>query len=269
MPAADPISSPALAADLDLLRYAAEEASAIALRYFQQDPQVWMKPGESPVSEADYAVDKFLRETLMAARPHYGWLSEETADNRARLSARRVFVVDPIDGTRDFISGGNHWCVSIAVVEATRPVVGVLQCPARNLRYWAQRGDGAYLDGVRLAVSTVEGEARVAGPGPVVQQFAKRWTPGLTRVAYAPSLAYRVARIASGQLDATFIKPNAHDWDLAAAQLILELAGGAILDENGVPPAYAGEITSHGALVAGSGALLRAMQAQLVSAAAD
>jgi myo-inositol-1(or 4)-monophosphatase len=228
-----------------------------------------MKPGESPVTEADFAVDAFLRETLKAARPDYGWLSEETADNRERLSAKRIFVVDPIDGTRDFIAGGDHWCVSIAVVEASRPMVGVLQCPARDLRYWAQADLGAFLDGQKLAAPPTQGEARIAGPGPVVRQFAEQWPPGVTRVAYAPSLAYRVARIASGQLDATFIKPNAHDWDLAAAQLILEQAGGVILDANGASPAYAGEVTSHGALVAGSGALVRAMQSQLANAATN
>lgn len=266
MPEADAISG--LDADLDLLREAAAEASTMALRYFQKDPQVWMKPGDSPVSEADYAVDKFLRETLTAARPDYGWLSEETTDSKARLAARRVFVVDPIDGTRDFLSGGNHWCVSIAVVEETRPIVGVLQCPARQLRFSARVGQGSFLDGVRLEIKPLQGQVQVAGPPSMVSQFAKQWTPGVTRVAYAPSLAYRIARIASGKLDATFVKPNAHDWDLAAAHLILEEAGGAILDSNGHTPGYAREVTVHGPLVAGSGALLRAMQAELAAAAA-
>lgn len=267
MPAVEAKTGASDADDLDLLREVAAEAGAIAMRYFRKDPEVWMKPGQSPVSEADYAVDKFLRETLTAARPTYGWLSEETADNRERLAARRVFVVDPIDGTRDFLSGGDYWCVSLAIVEASRPVVGVLQCPCRKQRFWSRVGHGSFLDGARLEIGPPTGKAQVGGPAPMVEPFAKHWPAGLARVAYAPSLAYRVAMIASGKIDATFIKPNAHDWDIAAAHLILMEAGGAILDAGGRAPAYAREETTHGPLVAGSGELLKAMQAELARAA--
>ena len=132
-------------ADLALLREAARAAGEIAMRYFKQSPEVWLKGGSSPVSAADYAVDKFLRESLMAARPDYGWLSEETADNDARLSARRTFVVDPIDGTRAFLDGRATWCVSVAVVEGGISRCGVLDCPAKNSILWAAevvcRGD--------------------------------------------------------------------------------------------------------------------------------
>src|SRR5690606_33805884 len=100
------------------------------MRHFGRKPETWLKDGVSPVTEADIAVDTFLRETLLTARPDYGWLSEETADNLERLSAQRTFVVDPIDGTRAFIDGRSTWCVSIAVVEAGTPLVGVLDCPA-------------------------------------------------------------------------------------------------------------------------------------------
>ena len=105
MPAVEQINETDLAGDLALLLEAAREAGEIALRYFGQSPEVWLKGGTSPVSEADYAADHFLNETLLAARPDYGWLSEERADDAARLSARRTFVVDPIDGTRGFLEG--------------------------------------------------------------------------------------------------------------------------------------------------------------------
>ncbi|TIP78409.1 MAG: 3'(2'),5'-bisphosphate nucleotidase CysQ, partial [Mesorhizobium sp.] len=106
MPELDQVTSAAGAReDLPLLRDAAREAGAIAMRYFGNNPQVWMKGGTSPVSEADHAADAYLRQTLLAARPDYGWLSEETADDPARLAARRTFVVDPIDGTRGFLEG--------------------------------------------------------------------------------------------------------------------------------------------------------------------
>ena len=106
MPAID---AELFAGDLALIRNAARQAGLIALGFFNQSPEVWMKGGTSPVSEADYAVDRFLREALTAARPDYGWLSEETADSSERLGLRRTFVVDPIDGTRAFLDGGTMW----------------------------------------------------------------------------------------------------------------------------------------------------------------
>src|SRR5712664_1853384 len=116
--------------DLDLLVAAAREAAALALTFFGQDPRSWAKGATSIVSEADFALDRLLAERLRTARPDYGWLSEETADNPERLDRRRVFVVDPIDGTRAFLSGRSEWCVSLAVVADGRPVVAVLLAPA-------------------------------------------------------------------------------------------------------------------------------------------
>jgi myo-inositol-1(or 4)-monophosphatase len=253
--------------DLALLQEVAAEAGAIAMRYFRKDPEVWMKNGRSPVSEADFAVDTFLRETLLAVRPAYGWLSEETADNPDRLKASRVFVVDPIDGTRGFLDGSDQWCVSIAVVENGRSLTGVLQCPARKQRFWAERGHGAFLDGARLEIAGTSTSPQVGGPKPMVDALAARIPQGISRVAYVPSLAYRIAMIASGRMDATFVKPDAHDWDLAAADLILDEAGGRIVDATGNSPLYGREATAHVALAAGSGELLLAMQAMLAETA--
>jgi myo-inositol-1(or 4)-monophosphatase len=228
------------------------------MEYFGNKPKVWMKPGDSPVSQADLAVDTFLRETLSAARPAYGWLSEETVDTSERLGAVRTFVVDPIDGTRAFIDNRSTWCVSIAVVEAGRPLVGVLACPAKGEFFSAIRGGGSTLDGVSLSLEQPGPDPRIAGPKPMVEA-ARAAFPDLRTVAYVPSLAYRLAMVADGTLDASFIKPNSHDWDLAAADLILREAGGDILDEQGRPPSYGGSQIRHGSLVAGSGALLAAM----------
>ncbi|WP_018427202.1 3'(2'),5'-bisphosphate nucleotidase CysQ [Hoeflea sp. 108] len=252
-------------ADLELLRDAAAEAGRIAMRYFRKSPEVWFKGGNSPVSEADYAADRYLRETLMAARPDYGWLSEETADSLDRLKARRTFVVDPIDGTRGFVEGRTAWCVSAAVVENGRSLVGVLECPAREETYWATSGGGAWLNGRRIAVRAAGERLSIAGPKPMIDRLPEEWQVRLDREAYIPSLAYRVAKIASGALDATFVKPNAHDWDIAAAELILSEAGGRLLDSSGHLPAFAGEKIVHGALMAGSGELLDAM-AEVIAA---
>jgi len=187
-----PDAGPDLAADLALVTAAAERAGALALGFWRNDPRHWMKGGNSPVTEADVAVDELLRGLLGEARPDYGWLSEETADDPARLSRRRVFVVDPIDGTRGFLAGDRRWCVSVAVVEEGRPVVGALAAPALGRSFAALRGQGATLDGRALAVrdpGQLQG-ARLAGPKGWLGRgtFAEF---GVAQVAYVPSLAYR------------------------------------------------------------------------------
>ena len=259
MPAAETLHQADLRGDLELLRQAGREAGQIALRYFTKSPEVWMKGGTSPVSEADYAVDKFLRETLLAARPDYGWLSEETTDGTERLSARRTFVVDPIDGTRGFLEGKTQWCVCIAVVEAGQPVAALLECPSREETFWALPGEGAFKNGARLRVRDPGPEPEISGPKPLLDAVPDELRQRARRIGHIPSLAYRLAMIADAALDATFVKPNAHDWDIAAADLILREAGGRLLDENGAPPAYAGREIRHGLLVAGSGDLLATM----------
>ncbi len=245
--------------DLALLSEAAAEAGRIAMRYFRRNPEVWMKAGQSPVTEADFAVDRFLRETLLAARPDYGWLSEETVDTPDRLAAARVFVVDPIDGTRAYVDGRDTWCVSVAVVERGRPIAGVLDCPAMRETFSAQVGAGAFLNGRKIALRAPGNMLDVAGTKAFTDSLPPEWHDRIHRVGHVPSLAYRIAMIAKGALDATFVRPNSHDWDLAAADLILREAGGSLLDAEGRPPLYASRaVAFHGLLVAGSGALLEA-----------
>lgn len=253
MPEADDTTLAFATEDLALLRDAAREAGTIAMRYFGKSPEVWMKGGTSPVSEADYAVDTFLRESLLAARPDHGWLSEETADDPARLAARRTFVVDPIDGTRAFLEGRRTWCVSVALVEAGKPIVGVLDCPAKDEVYWALPGQGAFCNGRRLEVRKNEEVLEVAGPKALLDRIPAAWQDRIRRVSYIPSLAYRLAMIANGSLDASFVKANAHDWDIAAALLVLQEAGGQLVDRQGREPVLARAETRHKELAAGSG----------------
>jgi myo-inositol-1(or 4)-monophosphatase len=242
-------------ADLALIRAAASEAGAIAMRYFKAEPEVWWK-GQSPVSEADYAVDRFLKKTLTAARPDYGWLSEETTDTPDRLKASRTFVVDPIDGTRAFLEGRSTWCVSIAVVERGRPTTGVLDCPAKKRVFEAATNHGATLDGRPIAVAPVGDTPLVAGPKPLFDALPADVSARMRRAPYVPSLAYRLAMVACGEMDGTFVKPNSHDWDLAAADLILAEAGGAVVDAAGRGLSYATADPVHGPLAAASGALI-------------
>ncbi|MET0575948.1 MAG: 3'(2'),5'-bisphosphate nucleotidase CysQ [Mesorhizobium sp.] len=265
MPAVEVLHSSQAAIDLQLIRAAAEEAGRVAMRFFKANPEVWMKGGQSPVSEADYAVDTYLRETLLAARPEYGWLSEETVDSPARLASRRTFVVDPIDGTRAFLEGRSTWCVSIAVVENGVPLSGVLECPAKSETFWAQAGSGAFKNGAALHVNPPGERFTVAGPKHLIDATPENLRSRFTTVSYIPSLAYRVAMVASGELDATYVKPHAHDWDLAAADVMLREAGGRLLDCDGKALHYAGPNPRHGALAAGSGALLEQMTAVITA----
>lgn len=252
------------AQDLELIGEAAAEGGRIAMHYFKRKQEVWMKEGDSPVGEADYAVDKYLRETLTAARPHYGWLSEETVDSPARLTASRTFVVDPIDGTRAFIDGRSTWCVSVAVVENGRPLAGILVCPAKSEIFAASLGGGATRNGRRLAVDKPSAQPIIGGPKQLIAALPPHLGDVVRKADYVPSLAYRLAMVATGQLDGSYVKPHSHDWDLAAADLILAEAGGAVVDAGGRRLAYATTADpSHGVLVAGSGPLLDELVAAL------
>nr|WP_320143204.1 3'(2'),5'-bisphosphate nucleotidase CysQ [uncultured Cohaesibacter sp.] len=219
--------------DTQLLEEAASKAGALALRYFNRDPQVWTKQNYSPVTEADLAVDEFLKETLMAARPDYGWLSEESEDNPERLEKQRVFVIDPIDGTRAFIDGGTEWTISLAVVENHRPVAAVLFAPVRGEMYCASRFGGTQLNNVPVVcprLANLDG-ARVAGPRPAIARGPLA-RAGVQNAGYVRSLAYRIVMVTTGALDLALAREDANDWDLAAADLIVEEAHGILRDKS-------------------------------------
>ena len=241
--------------DLTLLRTVAAEAGDLAMRYFRQDPHVWYKNDTSPVSEADLAVDRFLRDRLMTARPEYGWLSEETEDDRSRLGDRPTFVVDPIDGTRAFLKGEVWWCVSVAVVRAGRSVAGVLACPANGELYAADSASPSCKNGRPIRVADPDRVKTMAAPRRVLAKLPEDFL-GLERQPHVASLAYRLAMVADGRLTATLVKPNSSDWDLAAADVVLSQAGGAIVDIDGAPLRYNRGDTTHGLLIAAPLALL-------------
>ncbi|HBQ33171.1 MAG TPA: 3'(2'),5'-bisphosphate nucleotidase CysQ, partial [Ochrobactrum anthropi] len=207
-----------IVSELTLLRDAAREAGRIAMRYFGRSPEVWLKDGSSPVSEADLAVDRYLKDVLLKARPDYGWISEETVDERAAEKRSRAFVVDPIDGTRAYIAGQDQWCISIAVVENGRPLAGVLECPARNELIEAGKGVGASQNGavIRVRLPLPGEQVTIASARNMVTALPESWRDRAKIHPYVPSLAYRIAMVARGDIAGTFIRPNSHDWDLAA-----------------------------------------------------
>ena len=241
--------------DLALIARIAAEGAAIAMRHWRRDPEVWFKDGGSPVSEADLAVDRHLREALTDARPDYGWLSEEAKDRVAARGARS-FIADPIDGTRCYLEGAETWGVAVAVVEDGRPVAGALACPAMDLTYLARRGGGATRNGEPIGVGGEAERPRMAGPKSWLRKMPDGYEDRVHRVPYIPSLAYRIALVADGTLDGTYVRPSAHDWDLAASDIVLSEAGGALLTEGAEPPRYGRDDPRHGWLVAGSAAQL-------------
>ncbi|MGV3492091.1 MAG: 3'(2'),5'-bisphosphate nucleotidase CysQ [Devosia sp.] len=212
--------------DLELLRTAAVTAGIIASSYFRRDLKTWTKENASPVSEADIVLDKFLHSALTTARPDYGWLSEESADDFSRLSHSRTFVVDPIDGTRGFIRGEDSWTVSLAVVENGRSVAGVVFAPARDEMFDGYLGGGARLNGQPIARRTPPDRTAplIPAPGAVHQELQ---AAGLdySRGPFYPSLAYRLVQITTGKLDATVVRRGSQDWDLAGAAAILAECG--------------------------------------------
>jgi myo-inositol-1(or 4)-monophosphatase len=247
------------AADLALIIEAAREAGRVALDHFGQSPEVWWKnEGMSPVSAADYAANRVLEQRLRDARPTYGWLSEETDDDPERLARDTLFVVDPIDGTRAFLAGKKTWCVSVAVVHQGAPVAGVLVAPALDEEFTAIAGGKAERNGIEIAVSAPAPDARLklASAQDLVAGIDKSLRPRIERVEHIPSLAYRLALVADGRLDGTLVKPNSHDWDLAAADLILSRAGGMLTDLEGRALVYNRVEVTHPVLCAASASTL-------------
>ena len=228
------------ASDLALICDAARQAGAIALGFWRQSPQVWEKPGLGPVTEADLAVNAHLRGALQAARPDYGWLSEEDADGPARLEAERVFVLDPIDGTRAFIAGEEHFAVSLAVVQAGQPVAGVVYLPARDRLYCASATGPALCDGQTIHVSAQASEqgAKVLTTAP--NMAAEHWPGGVPDVkrSFRASLAYRLCLVAEGRHDAMLTLRPAWEWDIAAGALIAARAGAVVTDRHGATLAF-------------------------------
>ena len=228
----------------DRLFAAAREAGDIALRFFRPgertSARVDHKEGGSPVTEADLAVNDFLRARLGEVFAGAGWLSEESEDDPARLSRTSVLIVDPIDGTRGFLAGDPRWAVSVALIVAGRPLAGVVHAPALAETYAAARGCGATLNGATIGVSQRETLAgsRIAGPKAMIDSIARAANVSFATQPKIPSLAYRMALVASGELDLAVGSEKAHDWDIAAVDLILEEAGGWLVEAGGAPLRY-------------------------------
>lgn len=236
----------------DRLQTVMREAGELARTTARTPFKRWTKGDDnSPVSDGDIAVNNFLRARLSALAPAAGWLSEETEDRPGERAAPLAWIVDPIDGTRAYIAGRADWTISVALVEDGRPVLAALYAPVTDEMFLGLRGQGATLNGAPIAASRGEtlARARLAGPKRYLDRLGEI-NPGILAQPKVHSLALRLARVAHGELDAAFASPGSHDWDLAAADLLVHEAGGVITDFAGQALRYNAPRIVHGALIA-------------------
>ena len=256
------------ARDLALLTEAAREAGRIALRYWRNSPQVWDKGGEhGPVTEADLAVNDMLKAKLLAARPDYGWLSEETPDSADRLAVDTVFIVDPIDGTRAFIAGEETFAHSLAVVQRGKVTAGVVYLPAMDRIYTASETSAPMRDGEMIRAS---GRDRLEGANILTTKanmVPEKWPGGVPEItrSFRASLAYRLCLAAEGRFDGMLTLRDTWEWDVAAGDLILREAGGAVATRLGEAPRYNQPNPIMPGMIATGPALLAPLLARLAS----
>jgi myo-inositol-1(or 4)-monophosphatase len=250
------LSRDRLARDAALLTEVVREAGALARSMFRTELKNWTKGASSPVSEADIAVNDLLENRLRSASPDYGWLSEESADDEARLGKPLVWIVDPIDGTRSYLAGREDWCVSVALVQGASvqgasPLLAAVFAPVSDEFFFASRGSGAARNEVAIHATSGTGLdfSRIAGPKPLVERLSR----GPDEISLYPrigSLALRLCRVAEGRLDAAFAGGQSRDWDLAAANLIVQEANGNMTALSGDTILYNRQEVTHGVLVA-------------------
>ncbi|QUS36466.1 3'(2'),5'-bisphosphate nucleotidase CysQ [Falsirhodobacter algicola] len=221
--------------DRELLTHAARAAGAIALRFWKRDPRVWEKPDDlGPVTEADLAVNDALERDLRRARPDYGWLSEESADDARRLTAERVFIVDPIDGTRAFLAGEDTFAISLAVAERGAVRAAAVYLPALDRMYEA---DAACVlrDGRTIRASAcagIEGASLLTTRPNLMPEHWPGGVPQLRR-SFRSSIAFRMCLVAEGRHDGMLSLRDSFEWDIAAGDLIARRAGAMVSDRTG------------------------------------
>lgn len=248
------------------LRAAVAAASDLALRHFRARSGHWFKGPGQVVTAADLEVDRLLHEALLDAFADDGWLSEERPDDRARLDRRRVWVVDPIDGTRAFADGLPEFAISVALLIDAAPALGVICNPASGEWFEAERGRGAWLDGAPLRVgarSTLAGARLLSSR---TEMRRRRWPELMPEATFTDisSLAFKLALVAAGRFDGLVTLRASHDWDLAAAQLLIDEAGGRLSAADGAAVVLNRPIPRHAGLVAAATAPLhRALLARL------
>jgi myo-inositol-1(or 4)-monophosphatase len=228
----------AWSAEVNAARRAALAGGAVLSRHWHQRLfTVSAKSAGSPVTSADLEANHAIAAVLRPRFPDYGWLSEETADDRERLARRRVWIVDPLDGTEEFIQGVADFCVSIALAEDGAPVLGVIYHPIRRELYWGLRAVGCFLGRRRVSVSRIASLRRATVLASRSETKRGEWLKFDAEFRSVPvgSVAYKLARVAAGLADATFTCRPKNEWDIAGGAALVEAAGGRLTTLNGQP----------------------------------
>ncbi len=217
--------------DLSLLLGVLREAGNVALGFHGKNPKVWNKPDGTVVTEADIAVDTLLKTTMARARPDDGWLSEESKDTPERLSKSRLWIADPIDGTRAFADATRFWGIGVALIEYGVPIASAIYCPVDDVMYHAVKGGGAFRNAVQLTSPESTGHAIVPRSA-----AARVEATGLaTQISSSWPMLLRFALIAEGHNPAAISIGNKQDWDLAAGVLLVTESGGVVTTQKGAP----------------------------------
>ncbi len=225
-----------LTRELALAKKAARAAGAILHGHWRRGGyEIGSKGHDNPVTAADLEADRAIKKLLRDPFPGYGWLSEETADNDDRLKCRRVWIVDPLDGTKEFIKGVPEFAVAIALVEDGVPVLGVTYNPIKREMYWAARGVGCHLNTRRVRVTRTRTLKRATVLASRSETARGEWQVlrGMLKVRPTGSVAYKLALVAAGKGDATFTRSPKSEWDIASGAALLTEAGGTITDIKG------------------------------------
>lgn len=222
--------------DLSIAKTAAIEAGGIILNYYKADYEIKDKGYHNPVTTADNAADTRLKEILTETRPEYGWLSEETVDSHKRLKKERVWIVDPLDGTKEFIEGVPHFVVSVALVENGNPIVGVLYNPITAETFTAAKGEGAELNGEEIQCTTEDNVGNMVILNSRSETRRGLWAPydgTFGELRAIGSVAYKLGLTAAGQADIFASLRPKNEWDICAGNCIINEAGGKLIDLKG------------------------------------
>ena len=220
-------------AELSIAKDAAIEAGGLILSYYKADYEIKDKGYHNPVTTADHAADTRLKEILTANYPDYGWLSEETVDSKERLERDRVWVVDPLDGTKEFIEGVPHFVVSIALVENGQPILGVLYNPVTAETFTAVKDQGAYLDGQKINCSEKQNINEMVILNSRSETKKGLWEPfdsTFKELKAIGSVAYKLGLTAAGRADIFASLRPKNEWDICAGNCIINEAGGKLVD---------------------------------------
>jgi myo-inositol-1(or 4)-monophosphatase len=253
---------PALSQIIRILEQAGRDAGSAAFVYFREGAtstaDVHYKDGNSPVTAADHAANHVLMQQLRQAFPDYALISEETPPEDDRRSRSHALILDPIDGTRGFIAGRPHWCVSIGLAVDGIAVAGVIHAPALQRTFVATQGGGAFLNGRRLPprVDPKPGALTFSGPKPLVEAGARHFGLDPIHGPRLPSLALRFLEVATGEVDVAFASSGSHEWDSAAAACILAETGATLLRLDGEPIRFNQPVLRQCELVAAPSALM-------------